>query len=143
MIRSDAQPGSSTHDRRFVHEYARTHSRTTVAYAKWIHSAADEPDHLGQTLATRNPDVIRTWTEARGGVPATAESLRSGRLRTLCLDFPHDGGGDEGRPMPIAWSDWLDAFEERDLVFLYQETLANGRQSNFFRLDIPEPEDRR
>ena len=108
-------------------------SRTTVAYAKWIHSGEDEPDHRGQTLATRSPHVIRTWADARDAVPVIADA------QMLLLDFPSDGGGGDGGLRSVAWNDWFDAFEERELVFLYQETLANGRQSNFFRLDSPEP----
>jgi hypothetical protein len=120
------------------HPNVRPLSRTTVSYAKWIHSGQDEPDHRGQTLATRSPHVIRTWVEARNGVPVKAET---GSRSLLLLDFPHDGSGDDERLTPIAWKEWLAIFEARDLVFLYQETLANGRQSNFFRLDSPERED--
>lgn len=127
---------ASEHDfsadpRGFVPPPPRDRSRTTVAYAKWMHGDDDEPDHAGQTLATRNPDVIRAWAEARRGVPSMFDGA-------MTLDFPHDGGGIDGRLQPVPWEDWLEAFVERELVFLYQETLANGRQSNFFRLDCPE-----
>jgi hypothetical protein len=131
-----SERNQSPEDRRFIHQHARDLSRTTVAYAKWIHGGDDEPDHRGQTLATRSPDVIRTWAEARGGIPSTVES-DGGEPRVLRLDFPRDGGGDS-RLKHIEWKDWLEVFQDRELVFLYQETLANGRQSNFFRLDSPE-----
>lgn len=117
--------------RGFVPPPPRDRSRTTVAYAKWIYTCDDEPDHAGQTLATRNPDVVRAWAEARGGVPATFDGA-------LALDFPHDGSGADSGLQAVAWAQWLDAFQERELVFLHQETLANGRQSNFFRLDLPD-----
>lgn len=129
-------PQAGEHHRIHQKEQVRDLSRTTIAYAKWIEDGGDEPDHRGQTLATRNPHVIRTWAEARGGIPAvTAEE------RALLVDFPLDGGGSDRRLERLAWKDWLSEFEQRELVFLYQETLANGRQSNFFRLDSPELDD--
>ena len=35
------------------------------------------------------------------------------------------------------------SFDERDLVFIYQEMKKDGSQGNFFRLDNPEREDAR
>lgn len=128
---------SAPNDRRFAqqHPNVRRLTRTTVSYAKWIYSGDDEPDHRGQTLATRNPDVIRTWAEARNGVPVVTQGLPRS---LLLLDFPFDGGGGDLHLKPITWREWLETFDARELVFLYQETLANGRMSNFFRLDSPE-----
>jgi len=37
----------------------------------------------------------------------------------------------------IGWDEWLRTFDERGLVFLYQEQLRDGRQSSFFRLNNP------
>lgn len=108
--------------------------------AKWIHSRDEHADRPGQTLATRDPDVIRGWAEARGGEPATVARRDGERPRTLPFDFPQGGQGNRSgrrRLEPIGWEDWLTTFRERDLVFLYQEQLRDGRQSNFFRLDNP------
>jgi len=41
----------------------------------------------------------------------------------------------------IPWEEWFKTFDERELVFIYQEKLANGNQSNFFRFDNPHRED--
>ena len=98
--------------------------------AKWISSPDEKPDHPGQTLATRSHDVIKAWAEARGARPATATRGPDGRPRTLRLDF-----GEATRNLePIDWDEWFSVFDERGLVFVYQEERRDGRQSNFFRL---------
>jgi hypothetical protein len=104
---------------------------------KWIENAVDHPDRPGQSLATRNHEVIRIWAEGRGAVPATVSSTRQAdRHRVLGFDF--SGSVGRKRLQQISWEDWFKAFDERELVFVYQENLKNGDQSNFFRLDNPE-----
>jgi len=41
----------------------------------------------------------------------------------------------------VSWEEWFETFDRRGLNFLFQEKLADGRQSNFFRLENPERED--
>ncbi|MFP5405911.1 MAG: hemerythrin domain-containing protein [Gammaproteobacteria bacterium] len=123
-------------DERFLREHGDELSRSTQR-AKWIHSKDDKPDRDGQTLATRSGEVIRAWAEARGGRPATTPGGDVERPRVLRFDFP-----DYDKDLqPVSWEAWLGTFEERELVFLYQETMKAGNQSNFFRLDSPERED--
>lgn len=111
----------------------------TVQGAKWIESPAQHEDHAGQTLATRNHDVIRQWAEERRAQPATVPGTEhGGRPGVLRFDFPGYGGE---RLQTIPWDDWFRSFDERHLIFLYQEHLRNGNQSNFFRLESPERED--
>ena len=123
-------------DERFLEKHGDELSRSTQR-AYWIHSPDDKPERDGQTLATRSADVIRAWAEARGGRPATTPRGDPERPRVLRFDFP---GYDKGL-QPVSWEAWLGTFEERGLVFLYQETMKAGNQSNFFRLDSPERED--
>lgn len=123
-------------DEQYLEEHAGELSRSTER-AKWIHRVGEGPDHDGQTLATRNPEVIRQWAEARGGRPATSAGGDAKRPRVLRFDFPdYDKGLQE-----VSWDDWLRTFEERELVFVYQETMKAGNQSNFFRLDSPHREE--
>lgn len=106
--------------------------------AKWIHSPDEHEDRPGQTLATRSHEVIQRWAEERQARPATVSGTEhEGRAGVLRLNFP---GFDE-KLEEIGWDAWFRPFDERNLVFLFQENRANGEQSNFFILDNPERED--
>ncbi len=125
-------------DREWLEEHKEELSKSTLR-AKWIHSPNEHEDKPGQTLATRDSDVIRHWVEERGGQPATVPGTEhGGRPGVLRFNFPGDGGQSL---QPIGWEDWLKVFEDRDLVFVFQEHKADGQQSNFFILDNPERED--
>src|SRR5687768_10368826 len=61
--------------------------------AKWIDSVDEHEDRPGQTLATRNHDVICRWAEERRANPATVSSTEhGGRAGVLRFDFPGFGG---------------------------------------------------
>ena len=125
-------------DRQFIEEHGDQLSRSTQN-AKWIHSPEERGDRPGQTLATRSPEVIRAWAEERGGRPATVpETDHDGHAGVLRITFAQEGNS---RLEEIGWDEWFRPFEERQLVFIYQETTTDGNQSNFFRLDNPERED--
>ena len=106
--------------------------------AKWIESPADRDERPGQTLATRNHDVIQRWADERGARPATIPGPDPESPRVLRFDFPGFGGQDLE---PVGWEEWFRTFDDRNLVFVFQERLKNGNQSNFFRLDNPEREE--
>ncbi|WKB51278.1 hemerythrin domain-containing protein [Eleftheria terrae] len=109
----------------------------SARHAKWIHTLDDRPDHDGQTLATRNPDVIMRWADERGARPATVHDADPGQPRVLRLDFPdYDSGLQE-----VSWQAWLDTFRERGLVFVFQDRMKAGNPSNFFHLDSPRHEE--
>ncbi|MBD0316403.1 MAG: hypothetical protein ICV75_06905 [Nitrospiraceae bacterium] len=104
-----------------------------LKYSKWIDSPEEHEDRKGQSLATRNHDVIRQWAEERQALPSTVESTeRTGSAGVLRLDFPGYGGQ---RLHEISWEEWFGTFDERELVFLYQEHKTDGSVSNFFRLN--------
>lgn len=133
----DEEVGDTTKDdEKFVDEHGDELSKSTQ-HAKWIHSTGDHEDHTGQTLATRNPDVIRQWADERKAQPATTPGGNTENPRVLRFDFP----GYDRELQPVSWDAWLRTFEDRDLVFLYQEHMKAGNQSNFFRLDSPHRED--
>lgn len=131
-----SQASSARDDERFIRDHAEGLSRST-RHAKWIHSPDDRPERDGQTLATRQWEVIRRWAEARGAGPATTRGGDADAPRVLRFDFP----GFDKQLQPVSWEAWRRTFESRDLVFVYQETKADGTQSNFFILDSPERED--
>jgi hypothetical protein len=90
-------------------------------------------ERQGQSLATRNHDVIRQWAEARNAAPATAgESGRGNGIGVLRMDFPGYGGK---RLKKVSWNAWFETFDNNKLVFLFQEHKADGSPSNFFRLN--------
>src|SRR4051794_13980561 len=138
---------ATAEERKFLERYGDQLSPSTRR-AKWIHTPDERPDRKGQTLATRSPDVIRAWAEERGGRPAAATRGKDdGRPHVLRIRFT-DGDGDRGgrgrggsNLEEIDWDEWLATFEERDLVFLYQDQRRDGRESTFFRLDNPHRED--
>jgi hypothetical protein len=106
---------------------------------QWIESPDQHEEHPGKTLATRNHDVIRRWAEQRSAVPATVPGSRHGdHVGVLTFDFPGYGGE---RLEHISWEEWFKAFDERNLVFLFQEHMRDGSESNFFRLANPDGED--
>jgi competence ComEA-like helix-hairpin-helix protein len=87
----------------------------------------------GERFMTTDHDTIRDWVETRNGKPSTVKSTHTeddpGLIR---LDFPGYSGGDSLEE--ISWDEWFEKFDESDLVLLYQETLADGGQSNFNKL---------
>ena len=69
-------------------------------------------------------------------VPATvAGTHHDGHLGVLRFDFP-DYSGD--RLMEVSWAEWLRAFDQRRLNFIYQEIRSGGERSNFFQLQNPD-----
>lgn len=125
-------------DQAFIAEHGDELSDSTKR-AKWIHSPDEQADRPGQTLATRSHEVIQHWAEERGGRPATVpDTEHDGRPGVLRFTFTDEGNN---RLQEISWDDWFRSFDERNLVFLYQDRKSDGSQSNFFRLDNPERED--
>ncbi|MFB3816429.1 MAG: hypothetical protein ACE147_02085 [Candidatus Methylomirabilales bacterium] len=107
--------------------------------AKWVQGPDERGDRAGQTLATRSHEVIQRWAEQRNAKPATVEgSWHEERPGVLRFDFPGYGGR---RLQEVSWDDWFRTFDDRKLVFLYQEEKRDGTQSNFFRFDSPEREE--
>jgi hemerythrin-like domain-containing protein len=102
--------------------------------AKWINSPDQHEDYPGQTLITRNPELIMAWAKKRKAQPATVPGDDPEHPRVLRLDFPDYREG----LVPVSWDAWLRVFRERGLVFLFQEHLKSGRRSNFFHLDNPQ-----
>lgn len=85
----------------------------------------------GDTKATRNHDVIRGWADARGGKPATVRDTGDGQAGILRIDFPGYTGEDTLEE--ISWDDFFEKFDEKELVFLYQDETEGGETSRFFK----------
>jgi hypothetical protein len=133
-----APKNATPEEEEFIRRHADGLSKTTLR-ATWIHSPDEHEDRPGQSLATRSHAVIKHWAEERGAEPATVRSTKEqDRPRVLRFNFPDYGGKNL---QPISWDDWFKPFDERQLVFLFQEHKVDGQQSNFFRFDSPQRED--
>lgn len=87
----------------------------------------------GESLSTTDHDTIRRWVEERGGRPATVGTTRSSDdAGVIRIDFPGYSGDEELEEIP--WEEWFEKFEENEYAFVYQETTADGEESNFNRL---------
>jgi hypothetical protein len=120
--------------------HLRTGDQTSssLKYSQEITSLDEDPERAGRSLATTSHEVIRSWAEERGGVPATVPGTEHGdHLGVLRLDF----GGDNDSLRQVSWDEWFDTFDARKLNFLYQEERKDGNQSTFFRLESPDRED--
>ena len=81
---------------------------------------------------TTDHEEIRRWAEERQGQPACVKGTgSSGDIGVLRIDFP---GGEEEKLQKIAWGDWFDKFDERNLAFLFQEKTAGGQTSRFNKI---------
>lgn len=87
----------------------------------------------GERYMTTDHHHIREWVESREAWPATvAQTHSSEDPGIIRIDFPdYSGANSLDR---ISWEEWFQKFDESGLVFLYQETLASGEQSNFNKL---------
>lgn len=110
--------------------------------AQWIGSPDEHESHPGRSLATRSHEVIKRWAEARNAVPATIEGTEhEGRPGVLRFDFlGWDQSPRDSKLRHISWDEWFRSFDERELVFIFQEHTKSGRMSNFYHLDSPERE---
>ena len=121
-------------DRAYLEKYADKLSRTTLT-AHWINRLGEKEGHAGQTLATRNHDVIRHWAEERNATPATVPGTEhDNRPGVLRFNFPGYGGKSLEE---ISWDNWFKTFDDRKLTFLFQHHMKDGSQSNFFMVDSP------
>jgi hypothetical protein len=110
----------------------------SIKYSQEVTSPEDQPERAGRSLVTTSHEVIRSWAEDRGGVPATVDGTEHGdHLGVLRFDF----GGDSERLRHVSWEEWFETFDARRLNFIYQQERSDGRQSTFFRLESPERED--
>jgi hypothetical protein len=130
------QPGDRGPDGGHVRTGDETSS--SIKYSQEVTSLDEDPERPGRSLATTSHEVIRTWAESRGGVPATVPGTEHGdHLGVLRLDF----GGDSESLRHVSWDEWFATFDARKLNFLYQEERKDGNQSTFFRLESPDRED--
>lgn len=119
-------------------EYWKEHGNNlsnSARYAKWIGSPTESEDYPGQSLISRNHQVIQKWAQDRQATPVTVPGTERGKnLGVLRFTF----AGYKSKNMEkVEWEDFFSTFDNRKLVFIFQEHLKNGNQSNFFKFDSP------
>ena len=88
---------------------------------------------MSASKVTTDHEKIRAWCEERGGKPATVRSTHGkSDVGVLRIDFP--GGAGEETLEPISWDQFFEKFDEKNLAFLYQDEVASGKTSRFFKL---------
>ncbi len=87
----------------------------------------ENTDHTSKR--THDHAQIREWIEERGGRPAIVIGTESGDSALLRVDF---ADGDESLE-EISWDEFFRIFDENNLDFLYQEEVASGGESRFFK----------
>ncbi|HEX5570198.1 MAG TPA: hypothetical protein VFX31_02360 [Ktedonobacterales bacterium] len=118
-------------------EHHDEHSRSAQR-AHWVNSPDEHEEHPGQTLATRSHEVIQRWAEERKATPSTVPGTSHGADEgVLRFNFPGYGGD---KLEAISWDQFFKTFDDRDLIFLFQEHMKAGNQSNFFHLERAEGE---
>jgi hemerythrin superfamily protein len=73
---------SSGEDEAYLKQHGEELSRS-IQRARWIHSTKEHEERPGQTLATRNHEVIRQWAEHRRARPCTTSGADPERPRVL------------------------------------------------------------
>lgn len=76
----------------------------------------------GEAKRTRDHNTIRRWAEERGGRPAMVEGTQ-----ILRFDF----GEPDEKLNPVAWEEFFQVFDDRDLEFLHQDHTHDGKIGRF------------
>lgn len=86
----------------------------------------------GAAQVTTDHETIRKWVEDRNGKPASVKDTGgNGDVGVIRIDFPGYSGEQSRRE--ISWDQFFEKFDERNLAFLYQDTI-DGEKSRFFKL---------
>lgn len=96
----------------------------------------------GAKKAGRGAGVRRSGGARRTGsrkAPASHTTAggprkQAARKQAAARNFPGFGRSG-GRLRHVDWDEWFECFDQRKLVFLFQEQLKRGNQSAFFQLD--------
>jgi hypothetical protein len=93
---------------------------------------------MSHSKTTTNHEEIKGWVEKHGGTPARVKGTGSGDdPGVLRIDFPGFTGEDTLEA--IEWEEWLTAFDENQLAFVY----ADDANSRFNKLVSRETAERR
>lgn len=86
----------------------------------------------GISRTTTDHDVIKRWTEARGGAPARVKGTARHSAGLLRIWFPEASDADDLET--IEWNEFFEKFEEKKLALAYQEATSDGQISRFNKI---------
>ncbi len=85
---------------------------------------------VAASFTTRDHDVIRSWSEARGGTPADVRGTGDGGgAGVLRIEFRDE----DDRLEDVGWDAFFETFDSSDVDFLYQERTSDGSVSRFHK----------
>jgi hypothetical protein len=88
-----------------------------------------------EAQVTTDHDQIRKWAQSRGGEPAAVKATHRGKDPGIIrLIFPNAPNPNDDSLEDISWDDFFKKFDEAGLALLYQDQLASGEKSLFYKL---------
>lgn len=97
------------------------------------YKAGSGSSYPGETHSTTDHDVIKKWVEERGGSPAVVKDTTGGSdVGLLRINYPGYSGA--GSLENIPWSEFFKEFDQKHLVFMYQDRMENGQVSRFSKM---------
>lgn len=82
---------------------------------------------------TTNHNEIRKWVEEHGGIPAcTKDNVALSENRGI-LRIMFSGEKNKEELIELKWSEFFNLFDQAHLAFLYEDNIADGIKSNFYK----------
>ena len=84
---------------------------------------------------TTDPQEIKTWVEARGGVPSKVQFIKGTETspNELRIAFPKGQHDDDAQLADLSWSAFFERMDAENLALAYQHETVTGEQSYFYK----------
>jgi hypothetical protein len=86
---------------------------------------------MSRSRKTIDHETIRRWAEERGAKPSVVQAAEEEGSGMIRINFPGYSGKETLKE--ISWDEFFRIFEEKKLMFVYQER-TKGNRSNFNKL---------
>lgn len=91
----------------------------------------EESRMVREGKVTTDPEVIQNWAISRSGYPAIGKRLQDTEIVSeLCINFTDTQSSSSIEP--ISWEEFFRKFQEKKLVFLYQDKNSAGEVSRSY-----------
>jgi hypothetical protein len=88
---------------------------------------------MSESKKTTDKETIRSWAEARNGVPAFVKGTESNNSGVLRIHFP-EASNNDNQFDKISWDNFFDQFEKNKLAMVYQDKKDSGETSTFYKM---------